>query len=379
MKTAIKVSCLNPKWVVNPAYRRNPIIHQQNADFFLKVPCGRCRLCRSRVAKEWQFRLHKEFESTNTHKHNSVIQPRVAFLTFTFSDEHYTDDDSLFAPWLIRFRDNFRKAFGKSPRYFAITDRGAKEGRLHLHMLLFDPYDYKKERPVSLTQLKKRHLWWPYGFIDLEWVKKGVASANYVIGYITGANIEKDGKKHGVTLCEKAQKHKPRIFPSKGIGKGFDVCQNYLDARQKGLLTELNGFVYVLPRYYRYKWWSRHERWLQNRTYQNEYDNYLATIGLEKEFVNTYLGGFSSFESSLYSNAVQSSQIRFELLKSKSLSQQQMLYSIQQLRRFDTPEAPKPPKLTNSIINPDFGFEIRPWEFSYKPDNLIPEVENFPF
>lgn len=301
----------------------------------------------------------------------------MAFLTFTFSDEFYTDDDSLFAPWLLRFRDNFRKVFGKSPRYFAITDRGAKLGRLHLHMLLFNPWNYKQDCAVSLNQLHDKHFWWPYGFVDYQWVKKGIASANYVIGYITGANIEKEGKKHGIPLCEKAQKHKPKIYVSKGLGKGFDIPQNYFDAKKKGLLTQLNGYVYVLPRYYRYKWFSRQERFLFNREYRKEYLDYLSEFGISEEFVNTYFGRYELFENGLTNGVFECSSIKFELNKSK-LSQIHLQYAVQQLRRFDTP---KKKRITQkqTIINENLGFEFRPWENKWFPYGRLDYSSEFPF
>ena len=179
------------------------------------------------------------------------------FCTFTFAEQYYTDNDDVFAPWLKKFRDNFRKAFGRSPRYIAVTDRGSQFGRLHLHMLLFDPryYDNKAKvytRDISISELRRHNnLWWSFGFVDATWVKKyGVSE--YISGYISNQNMYKEERtKHGKPICENALKYMPKVFPSKGLGAAF------LDQRQAELLDksnyrsiQINGYNYGVPRYY---------------------------------------------------------------------------------------------------------------------------------
>lgn len=246
--------------IVNRRYSKySASVQRQFADhpdYYLQVPCGRCSLCKQRIAREWKIRLHYEMQCTREHRHNSQMIPRVVFLTFTISDDYYTNSEKIFSDWLVKFRDNFRKRYGKSPRYWAITDRGSQFARLHLHMLLFDPRKYDRRRneyvgDISISELKKHSFWWPYGFVDVQWIKwRGVDQ--YVVGYLTGANLEREEPvKHGKPICQEALKYKPHIYPSKGLGAAIldSSFVRYVCSRDFATL-DLNGFVYGLPRYY---------------------------------------------------------------------------------------------------------------------------------
>lgn len=341
----------------------------------MNVPCGRCRLCRKRVANDWKVRLYNEFAGTATHHHCGIEQPRVAFVTFTFSDEFYTDDNSLFADYLVTFRDNFRKRFGKSPRYWAVTDRGAKNGRLHLHMLLFNPYDYIKDKPVSVSFLHSVKMWWPYGFVEVVWVRKGLAGANYVVGYVTCANIEKDAKKHGITMCELAQKHKPKIYCSKGLGKSFDTRQNYEEFRRKMRpLVSLNGYNYGLPRYYKYKWFSRSERYEMNKTFEYETLQLYKEYGYSADFVQDIFGGVNDFYiAQLSGTAV--TDIPFEFAGKRSTLD--LVYSsIKELSRFDSPEKPFAPYTLYDMQEDNVNFPLLPFNYMYADTTLPNYVKN---
>ena len=259
MINSYRVTCEYPKVIVNRRYAKLNqslrILHSTQPDYYLNVPCGRCSLCKSRFAKEWKVRLTYETQNTRQHRHNGTILPRIVFLTFTVSDKYYSDDDDIFAPQLVKFRDSFRKKFGRSPRYWAITDRGSQFGRLHLHMLLFDPRYYDRKtgeytRDVSISELKKHHFWWSLGFVDAQWVKYSSVS-NYVVGYLTGANLYRDEPiKHGKPICAKALSYKPRVFPSKGLGSAqlSDSFVQYV-ARRDFRTVDLDGYIYALPRY----------------------------------------------------------------------------------------------------------------------------------
>lgn len=260
MINSVSVTCEYPKVIVNRRYAKlSPELrrlHITQPDYYLQVPCGRCSLCKSRIAKEWKVRLTYEFNHTREHRHKGKYLPRVIFFTFTFAEEYYTDSEDIIAPALVKFRDSFRKKYGRSPRYWAITDRGSQFGRLHLHMLLFDPrvYDTKAKeytRNISITELKKTHFWWSFGFVDAQWVRS-FSAAEYVVGYLTGANLYKEEPvKHGKPICEKALRYKPKIFCSKGIGSS-QVDSDFVDyvARRDFSTIDLNGFIYALPRYY---------------------------------------------------------------------------------------------------------------------------------
>lgn len=342
----------------------------------MTVPCGRCRLCRKRVANDWLIRLYNEFQETPKHRHCGMMQPRVVFATFTFAEKFYTDDDSLFPSFLVRFRDNYRKRYGKSPRYWAVTDRGAKNGRLHLHMFLFNPYDYKKQRNIPVTELHDCKCWWPYGITEFEWIRKGDASAIYAVGYITMSNLDKDAKKHGCTMCEKAQKHKPVVYPSKGIGKAYDTLENRTRYKDGEHLVSLGQYTYGVPRYYRYKWTSRYERYLDRRLYEAERLSTYETCGEDFAYISYFFPTLIEWESAAQSGAFPVSHT-FEFMR-KHYGIGLLQHQINDVRRFDA-EICSQEQLTASEIDPNENFYLRPWENSWFPFGDLTINSNFPF
>lgn len=224
-------------------------------DFYLSVPCGRCYLCKRKRAQHWKLRLQIELDNTRTHLIQGKQTPRAIFLTFTFNEEHYHEPEEQFTDWVVKFRDNYRKKFGKSPRYFAVSDCGSQFGRIHFHMLLFDPrvYDRRRKeytRDISVSELHKLSYWWPFGYVTYDaWCKSG-ATADYVAGYISGSNLYKEEPvKHGKPICEQALRYKPKIYCSKGLG--MQICDSTLYAkisRNNFQYIDYRGYVYGVPR-----------------------------------------------------------------------------------------------------------------------------------
>lgn len=332
---SLYVSCEYPKIIINRKYSRlHPDVKRllsSQYDYWLKVPCGKCVLCRARTARDWKVRLHYEMLHTPTHCVSGNVLPRCVFLTFTIAPEYYTDDDSFFAPWLKRFRDSYRKCFGNSPRYWCITDRGSQFARLHLHMLLFNPYCVDKKsgvvRDVSITELKKHKFWWKYGFVDAQWVNSFSVN-DYLSGYVTGANLYKeDPVKHGKAICEKALRYIPKVYPSKGIGKGA-LTSSFLAELQSRYYqnVSLNGYIYGLPRYYLVKSfeylygddWKGFRldgrRWHINTAYNDFIYNRSALNSIEEQLY-MYKSGFDvgrfkfSYKGNLYDKSLLDSTI----------------------------------------------------------------------
>lgn len=284
-------------------------LYYGRADYYLSIPCGRCRLCKSKLAKEWKVRLHYELVSTPTHIIFGKTLPRVLFVTFTFNDDHLIENEKDFAPWIVKFRDNYRKKYKRSPRYFITSDRGSQFGRLHFHGLFFNPIP-------SATQLKYDLMrWYKFGFVDIRWIQSyGVDE--YVTGYLSGANLLKDEPvKHGKAVCEKALKYKPRIFVSNGLGRDCVDYDHIL--RRDDNLVDINGYIYSLPRYYRDKWYNYTERW---------YKGLINTI-----YSSELLGQYEDYESIIYT------------YRGKNVYATQLTSVFEDTERFLTPEKPKVP------------------------------------
>lgn len=288
--SALSWNCDKPRYIVNRKYSKlRKELRDRFSDFpdyYVKVPCGNCALCKKQVANSWRFRLVIECRNTDTHIHMGRRLPRVMFITFTFREDCYTDDEKLIAPWLVRFRDSYRKRFGKSPRYFAITDRGSENGRVHLHMLLFNPRIYDKKQKsytkgISVNMLHDVACWWPYGFVDIEWVREPQV-ANYVCGYITGANINREEPiKHGKPICEAALRYKPKIYPSKGLGSQY-INPSTIDYHfyNEEFRVQLDGYFYALPRYYYDKIWTYSDLQMKSLKSIEENMAYCISYGL---------------------------------------------------------------------------------------------------
>lgn len=311
--SAIKISCEYSKYIVNRKYSKLLPIHRvqysTQPDYYVEVPCGRCRLCKARLAKEWKVRLANELLTTPTHTVKLQQVPRVIFGTLTFNDASYTDDESLLPDYFVKFRDSYRKRYGISPRYFAVTDRGSQFGRLHVHILIFNPryYDRKTKtytKNVSVTNLREHNLWWPYGFVSyLAWCNSSAVSS-YVSDYISGANMWKEEPvKHGKPICEKALRYKPRIYCSKGIGSAWLTDEKIYEYNAGATpLVLLGGFHYVLPRYYRNRIWPSEDRefWAYDHRHlirRAEVIDYMCDILFREEDVRyKYLNRFVSKE-----------------------------------------------------------------------------------
>lgn len=214
---------------------------------------------------------------------------RIIFVCFTYDNEHLPKSGRRdeFATQIRKWRDLWRKKYGSSPRYFAITDRGSQFGRLHLHLLIFAPYDCKNDRYLTIEELEQNNFFWRNGQARKpSWLEseKGVS---YVCGYMTGSNLEKDALKHGKPICKESLEYIPFIFVSNGLGKRFVESPSLsIDPTNGNLLYRYNGYYYGLPSYYRYKLIDEEFRWHSNLLlkkeketyYLNNYNNLLYTM-----------------------------------------------------------------------------------------------------
>lgn len=362
--SAISRNCDYPRYIVNrkyakllPIFRR---LYTTEPDYYVSVPCGRCRLCKARLAKEWKVRLAHELQTTATHVVKTERVPRVVFATLTFNDDHLPQDESIFADYLVKFRDNYRKRYGISPRYFLVTDVGSQFGRLHAHMLLFNPRYYDKKtktytKNISVSELNKHKLWWSNGYVTyLAWVHSSAVSS-YVSDYISGANLWKEEPvKHGKPVCEKALRYKPRVFCSKGLGGAWLDYDKFLEY-QRGAppVVDLQGFVYVLPRYYRTRIWPSedYEFWAYDHRHLircAEVEDYMFRIGFKE------------------------SNVRYKYL-GKVITQEELKQRIEYNEQYLTPEK-ESYCLTESSIEPDESFI---WGFDTA--QVYSDESQFPF
>ena len=235
--------CLKPLRIVNPHYKANGRNHREytsQPDYYLEVPCGLCINCLKAYKSQWRVRLLQEWNYSPFD-----IKESTYFLTFTIAPE-WLDFVSKYPQKAIKhFRDEYRRIFKCSCRYWSVTEYGDEKGRLHLHAILFGC----KASTAQLATI------WKYGFIKKK--KCTIRRISYITKYIT--------KQVDDIFIDKAKKQK--VFCSPGIGKKY--CDDSLNVQyahpQSGRfnMTVSNlGMSYSLPRYYQFKIFTERERQL---------------------------------------------------------------------------------------------------------------------
>lgn len=291
----------NPRFrsgVKSYKYALNKVLYHSDfvENYYIEVPCGKCYLCRKKQASGWRVRLFEELKDTPRFRSCGILKYRCIFVCFTFNEETIgrTKTRDGIAVFIRKWRDLWRKKYGRSPRYFCVSDKGTQFGRCHLHLLIFNPTT-KDGRFLSISELEKHHFFWRNGFVRYPtWLNDG-RGISYVTGYITGSNLEQEARKHGHVMCKEAMEYKPCIFVSNGLGKG------YLERNQKMFDTELNmyvypinGFSYGLPAYYRYKLYDEETRWHSNLIHKKEKEQYIATH--RDSLLFKFNGNFMSYD-----------------------------------------------------------------------------------
>lgn len=262
--------CLYPLKIRNPRYKPNKKNGGQPPKAWdarlltILVPCGHCRECRKKKAREWKVRLEEEI------KHEKAIFP-----TLTFSDESFQKlEAETGIKWkerpndiariaVRRFLERVRKETGKSLRHWFVTELGqdpTRTERLHFHGLAFGP---------NAKQLIEKH--WKYGRVYFgEYVN--LKTINYITKYI----LKKD-------LMHKDFEGK--VFASPGLGKGYADSHkhcwakiNYKTIAVPTYTTKI-GTKIALPKYFKDKIFSDYEREVM---YLNSLEKGITYIGGEK-------------------------------------------------------------------------------------------------
>lgn len=240
------MACIRPRKIVNRHYvkiasENNESVDNYNDrdDYYVNVPCGLCIECLKRYHSEWRTRLMHEWEYMTKEQRNNSY-----FITLTFAPKYYDAPDFDIYKCKKRFIDVIRKKYGKSPRYWFITEMGELRGRWHLHGLIFDcNFDI-----YNLDKL------WKYGIVDYSKIfdEKIGYCTSYINKYIDDIVF--------------SRKHKQRVFCSPGLGLAY--CLDKYNIRYHhpapGVLNPImqnsSGYMFPLPRYYRGKIFTDDER-----------------------------------------------------------------------------------------------------------------------
>ncbi|UYD39178.1 MAG: replication initiator protein [Wigfec virus K19_83] len=225
------------------------------------IPCGQCYICKKKKAREWRMRIAEDIKENKNGK----------ILLLTFNTESlkklakelkgitgYELDNQICKLAIKRWRERWRKKYGRSPRHWFITELGhGKTEHVHMHGIIWPDERYKLEDEI-LNEVEKT---WGYGFV-------GRGKLDYNTGkYINYVN-EKTASyftKYVNKIDEVHKEYKQIILTSPGIGKNFLESDKVKDNKYRGENTNqmynmTNGGVLPMPEYFRRKLYTDEER-----------------------------------------------------------------------------------------------------------------------
>jgi len=161
------------------------ILRSDSKLFNLQLPCGQCTGCRLERSRQWAVRCMHE---ASLYEHN-------CFVTLTYDDDHVPHDNGLNHSHFQLFMKRLRKRFpDQSIRYYMCGEYGAKNGRPHFHVCLFnisfnDLTLWRKSTTGNpLFRSSTLEALWPFGFSSVGNLTFESAAyvARYVMKKITG-------------------------------------------------------------------------------------------------------------------------------------------------------------------------------------------------
>lgn len=238
---------------LGPIRIRNPHFGIKVGEFYYNsVPCGRCIHCLQRKSREWIFRIKEELKSAVS----------AYFVTLTYADENlpivgFKSDQipNLSKQDLRDYIRSLRKQQAKQGdkttiRYFACGEYGTLTRRPHYHIILLNSYQK---------------------LIQDTWIKGTVH-----VGTVTSDSIAYNTKyllKENASWEDQMTKEIPgwqRSFSamSKGIGKNYlkpETIRHHKANLDSAHLTDAQGYIYAMPRYYKEKIYTEEEQAIVNK------------------------------------------------------------------------------------------------------------------
>lgn len=237
----VDMFCLKPLQIINPKYKklgRVPSEFVSFPDYKIQVPCGLCLSCLKRYQNDWRVRLLSEYMYMSPEQ-----KARSRFLSLSIAPKYYEKALKHPEKLIKHFRDEYRRIFKKSVRFWAITERGDTTDRFHFHMLVFD----------TLASREDFDKIWKFGFVNNKPIIK--ERILYCISYIT------DGVGSDLFI---PKERKPKVFCSPGIGAKYasqveNIRRCRPDLGRFDLSAQFGGYSYILPRYLQGKLFSENE------------------------------------------------------------------------------------------------------------------------
>lgn len=261
--------CIYGSIIKNPKYKANKknggVIPAINDKRVMAIPigCGKCMECRKKKSREWRVRMLEEIKDNK----NGVM------VTLTFSNESikkisagmhnisgYERDNAIASKAVEYFCERWRKKYKKYPRHWLVTELGHQgTENIHLHGIIWTN--------ESAEEISEK---WQYGYTWIGDEKQGGwvngQTVNYIVKYVTKTDVQH-------------KEYNPKIYASKGIGKGYIKRHNsninaYNGEKTKEYYQAENGYKMAMPMYYRNKLWTEEQReklWIKKLDEEKRY------------------------------------------------------------------------------------------------------------
>lgn len=271
--------CINKRLIINRKYTATtknggiipPLNDIRQANVW--IPCTQCYVCRRKKAREWRMRLTEDVK----------VNKNAKIVTLTFSTESlkelakeggilkgYELDNEICRIAVKRFRERWRKKYGRSIRHWLITELGhGTTEHVHMHGIVWEDERYQlednrtqKDINEGISKLiKEVQIIWKYGFVGVgKWDYKTGKYENYVNGRTANYFTKYVNK-----IDEEHKEYKQIILTSAGIGKDFLGTDRAKDNQYRGKDTQQaynveNGGVLPMPDYFRRKMYTDEQR-----------------------------------------------------------------------------------------------------------------------
>lgn len=204
------------------------------------VLCGKCPFCLQRRRNEWAFRLNEE----------TKVSSNINFITLTYADDQLPTNEngkySLCKEHLQGFFKRLRKCQSdyenkynlekRYIKYYACGEYGSKTKRPHYHFIGFNI------NSGILNQIEKL---WGFGMVRVE------HSNHQTIMYVTKYVFNENG-----------DDYKGFALMSKNLGISYLENNTNYHKATKNFHSRSGGAYTPLPRYYRDKIFSKHDKLL---------------------------------------------------------------------------------------------------------------------
>lgn len=226
-----------------------------SAPVLMKVPCGKCSICRQNNINDWIVRCEEEFKNCIS----------AYFVTLTYDDD-CLPLNKLGLPTFCKedvqkFFKRMRKKFTNLEypiKYLLTSEYGDNFLRPHYHMVLFN---YPNINDPLQVQNEISSLW-QKGFVSV--AAYSAASARYVLKYLA--------KEKQISNDYACETDIPFLLSSRRPAVGANYINNTNIARNlanKKLTYNIQNFSYKLPKYYTNKLREFYPNYLEQLRIEN--------------------------------------------------------------------------------------------------------------